>query len=137
MKNIKDIVPSVEVCKEMQDAGIDFGGTVFTWMSDRRGYGMWELIHSSLLETDFDKTDREFIPAPVTDEMWDIIPDSINGAGTIAIKTTKDSFKTGKYDVKLVTGICEKNNGFIAENNKFLPEALSKLCLWVKKEGHK
>jgi hypothetical protein len=123
--NLENLVPSLKLCKQMQEAGIDFGDTAFVWVKQ------WNDKIELILRKDLSdtKTEKLIIPAPLTGELLEI-------------------FRIAKFKVRITIGkeyvvetlpktfIRTKDVDAFLTIDESLEEALSKLLMWCKDNGY-
>ena len=135
---MKDCV-SLETAKKLQDAGVEID-TPMAWV--RKDKKEWELRDKYTLDGCYRKEDVrrfEIIPTPTTNEMLEWLPEykiTDDGDAYLQIKK-RDGFYYPSYF--WADGMDYGNTfeyGFEIKD-KLPQEALAKLCLWVRKEGHK
>jgi hypothetical protein len=124
MNIIEKSVTSLELSKQMQDAGIDFGETAFVWYKSEID-NCW-CVGDNILQDN--------IPAPIFAEVWARLPDCVES------KKNKGKYflNAGKFGKKTD---CAYNNiqntfCFAHKADKKPVNAAAKLCLWCHKEGY-
>jgi len=122
---MKDCV-GLETAKKLQDAGIDFGQTAFVWVQTLMDG--WELRLST--EAKNKPVPYNIIPTTTTNEMLEWLPEIIEHKNVVS-KSLDISRIVDLYIVEYADIVDSQ------KRNSSLQEALAKLCLWVRKEGHK
>lgn len=123
MNPIETIVTDLETSRAMHEAGIDFGKTVFVWVRDSDNTNEWHLV---LSKSKILKTLCKIIPAYTAGEMMQGLPEKIG----------KHYFGLAKKIDLYFAFYGEDRDFIISFFNKLPHQALSKLCLWCKKEGY-
>jgi len=125
MKNIENLVTDLETSKALQEAGIKYD-TAFVWVQSYLTKE-WELTENS-------PQFRRPIPAFTAGDIMQVLPDRIERNGEeYFLKISKLTYKTAFYEVMYISSE-DKANPFFSENS--FHQALSKLCLWCRKEGY-
>jgi len=141
MTALEKIVVDLEMAKELQKSGIDFGETAFVWVIDTllaKEYPKL-ILRSNKFAIRKKGDGYKTIPAPTTNELLDLLPHLIE------TKNNKHTF----YDlhIKKLETVGDKTSSYmvfyanskdilIYYDIKTLLQALSLLLLWCKKEGY-
>lgn len=143
MKNIEALVTDLETSKALQEAGIDFGETVFVWdkvHNDKKGWFM-TVCHSSgyvwKTKKQFDAICKRLnlIPAFTAGELMQVLPAKIFDDECeieyklVVIKEYENIVTAGYFTLDFK---CKEKS----MNDNTAKQALAKLCLWCKKEGY-
>jgi len=131
MTALEKIVVDLEMAKELQKSGIDFGETAFVWIVDPLFKNSEELSIRGEKFASRCKT----IPAPTTNEIFCKIPYSIcKGDFRYNFSLSHQNGDNGtEYSANFYRVDCALNPYW---SEKSPEQALSQLLLWCKKEGY-
>jgi len=133
MNALEKIVTSLEMSRKIQEAGIDFGETAFSWGESEAIDGVWGLDLTKNIEGSL--YGKEIIPAYTEGDMIDWLPhEIITYIDIFKEKHFATLYLTKKLNNLYACGYMSKEGSCFTDKSP--KEALAKLCLWCKDNGY-
>lgn len=128
MKNLKDLFPDIDTCKQFQEMGL-FKGSIFVWS---RVYGdIRPVIRKDLPRLE---EDNWLYCCPTTDEILAVLPNMLKKKYELFVRKDSEGFDVGYEDSYSNEDEVTYDTEYFISNIS-LPQALSKLFLKLKSEN--
>jgi hypothetical protein len=133
--NADKLVPCLETCRKLKEAGIEFGDTYFKWarIKGEDGPMVWFII-SQAIEGTLDLEQLEAIPSPTLAELLEWLPDHFYDKKRLIYLRIGKSMGDGLIIRYINADIKEQVCRFQGLNPS---ESAAQLALWVVENGYK